>query len=262
MNGVFRELKREIELFDSKNPNFPPHIHNATELLYVKSGRGKAYCNGEEYTLKSGSFFIAFPNQVHHYSEFDDGCDATVLIVDPGLLVGYAEIFDEKAPAFAHYESGAEDENLLILLKIAKNEYRTSKNKPFVISLITAFFGMLLTRFELIENVSTSDCTSKILGYCKRHYKEDISVQDVGEALNISRSHISHIFSERLKIGFCDYINSLRINYSVRLMESKERSISEVALSCGFSTIRSFNRAFRKIFGCTPREYRKRTETK
>ena len=257
MNDVFREHKRGIEFFNSDNPNFPPHIHSDIELLYVKKGRGKAYCNGEEYALKSGSFFTVFPNQVHYYSGFDNGGDTTVVIIDPGLLTGVGEVFAEKAPISAHYKSGEGDENLLALLDIAKKEYEKGRSKPFVLSLISAFFGMLLDRVELIEKVSASDCTAKILGYCKRHYKEDISVQSVGEALNISRSHISHIFSEKLKIGFCDYVNSLRLIYSVRLMDSGEYSISDVALACGFSTIRSFNRAFRKHYGCAPREYRK-----
>lgn len=257
MKNVFRQQKTKIEFFDRGNPNFPTHIHNDVEVIYIKKGRGNAFCNGEIYTLKEGDFFFVFPNQIHSYSGFDEGSDSVLLIINPDSVLGYNEIFDKKYPITPVCSDKYVSDTALTLLNLAFEEYKKCPDKKYVLSLISSFLGFLLESYELNEINATNDCTSKILQFCKQHYKEDISIKDVMSALNISRSHISHIFSEKLKISFCDYINSLRLSKSISLFDNKQYSISEIALLSGFPTIRTFNRAFAKQFNLTPSEYRK-----
>ncbi|MBR4086416.1 MAG: helix-turn-helix transcriptional regulator, partial [Clostridia bacterium] len=97
----------------------------------------------------------------------------------------------------------------------------------------------------------------EILQYCARHYKEDLSVASIAEELNLSRSSVSHIFSLRIGMNFCDYLNGLRLSDAVSLLKNKSYSITEVAERSGFSTLRTFNRAFLKQYGVSPSLYRK-----
>ena len=78
-------------------------------------------------------------------------------------------------------------------------------------------------------------------------------------ALSLSEGHISHLFTYRLHQSFPDYINALRTNEAIRLLRNPKISISDVCTSCGFNSIRTFNRAFLKQYGISPSQYRKDT---
>lgn len=83
----------------------------------------------------------------------------------------------------------------------------------------------------------------------------DITLSSVADALHISRYYASHLFSE-LEVGFNEYINSLRITGACERLKNTKLSISEIAYEVGFGSIRTFNRAFLKVSGMTPRQYR------
>ena len=72
------------------------------------------------------------------------------------------------------------------------------------------------------------------------------------------RSYVSKIFSDKLRYGFREYINSLRINKARALLAESSLPISEIMYACGFSNQSSFNRVFQEFCGCTPREYKNR----
>jgi AraC-like DNA-binding protein len=60
----------------------------------------------------------------------------------------------------------------------------------------------------------------------------------------------------RIKINFCSYINILRVNEACSLLQQSDKSIIEIAEESGFSSLRTFNRAFLRHVGISPREYR------
>ena len=111
---------------------------------------------------------------------------------------------------------------------------------------------------ELGKDDMNGDTVLEILQYCARHYKEEISVASIAEELKLSRSSVSHIFSLRIGMNFCDYLNGLRLSDAISLLKNKSYSITEVAERSGFSTIRTFNRAFLKQYGVSPSSYRKK----
>jgi AraC-like DNA-binding protein len=63
-------------------------------------------------------------------------------------------------------------------------------------------------------------------------------------------------------MNFCDYINSLRLAEAEKILNNKSYTITEIAGMSGFSTIRTFNRAFLKKYGISPSAYRKQLSEK
>ena len=86
MQKVFREIKIKLQFSKEISLNFSAHIHEDIELIYVKSGGGIAFCDGKKYILSENSFFLVFPNQVHHYTECVLG-EYIVLIIKPSSLL-------------------------------------------------------------------------------------------------------------------------------------------------------------------------------
>lgn len=257
MENVFRETKKDFNFFPSVLPDFPAHIHDDIELIFVFEGSGTAFCDGEKYELSSGSFFVVFPNQVHHYSEFSKG-NYLVLIIKPSQLLSYNNIFLDGRPSSAVFTPHNEEEKEAIyLFDLAYKEFNENGLSPVVSALITAVFGKLLRSFNIEKSFATKSTALQILQYCSAHFKEDITVESVAKALRISRSSISHTFSNRVSMSFNDYINSLRLDKACQYLKNKSLSITEISDLSGFPTVRTFNRAFLKKYNTTPTEYRK-----
>ena len=90
------------------------------------------------------------------------------------------------------------------------------------------------------------------------HFSERLRLEDVAEVLHINKYYISHLFRQKLSMGFGDYVRTLRVGQACRLLERQSMSITDVAYGVGFSSPRTFNRAFAKYTGMTPREYQKK----
>lgn len=257
MQAIFREIKSKIIFHQKTNPNFPAHVHDDIELLYTQKGRGTAYCDGKKYTLADGTWFLAFPNQVHHYADCADG-EYWVLIMKPFELLRYGQIFLKGVPDSAVYrfEKG-QDDGLEYLLKIACQEHVRDGYSDVIAAYLTVIFGKLLPFFSVKKMEFSRETVLKILQYCTTHYKENLTVASVADSLSISRSCVSHIFSTRISMNFCDYINSLRLAEAEKILNNKNYTVTEVAGMSGFSTIRTFNRAFLKKHGISPSAYRK-----
>lgn len=182
----------------------------------------------------------------------------SVIIAKPSNLFHYEGIFKDGVPDSAvwSFEKG-EDDNTVQLLDIATKEFFRDGYSLIIEAYLTVLFGKLLNFYDIKKTKTSHETILQILQYCAAHYKEAITVNSVAQNLHISRSTISHIFSSRLSMNFCDYINSLRLIEAEQLLKNKSYSITEVSYLCGFSSIRTFNRAFLKRYGVSPSDYRK-----
>ncbi len=257
MQNSFREVHDKIMFKNYGNPNYRIHLHEDIEMLYVVNGSGNAICNGTVYNLKDGDCFIAFPNQMHQYSDFTSG-NYYLIIINPSNLLSYTNLFFECEPtsSVVNLKEGYDD-NILFLIKTSLSEYLRDGYSTVIEAYITTIFGKLLKHYETIPRSVSRSNVFRILNYCSKNYKKNLSVDDVASALSISRSTISHIFSKHLKIGFCDYVNMLKLVDARALLRNTDMSIIDIAQSAGFETIRTFNRAFLKERGISPSQYRK-----
>jgi YesN/AraC family two-component response regulator len=87
-------------------------------------------------------------------------------------------------------------------------------------------------------------------------------LQTIADELHISRYYISHLFGQRLHIGFSDYINSLRVRSAAEMLKSGNKTITEIAYAVGYNSVRTFDRCFLKVRGMTPKEYREKAHSK
>lgn len=258
MEKIFREVKGQIALHKAKNLNYPAHVHDDIELVFVSSGGGTAWCDGRKYSLAPGAWFLTFPNQVHRYTDCLPGV-YYLLIIKPSALLRYQGVFMEGVPCcpVRSFQDG-EDETQRWLIENAHRENAREGFSEVVAAYLTALFGKLLPNYPIERSVLPRDNVQKILSFCAEHYREDITVASVAESLSVSRSCVSHIFSTRMGVNFRDYINALRLTEAEEMLYNKNYSVTQVANLCGFPTIRTFNRAFLKKHGISPLAYRKK----
>ena len=268
MNFFFENPKHEIYGIYGQSLAYAPHLHNHLELVGMIEGKAMAYVEEKVYEINSGDAFFIFPNQIHHYEKIAD--ENYILLLFPmDILPEYTSVFQSKVPKSALIPGALKNRHVLrsmqeiLALKDSteSGSYRDYLTKGYLLILS----GQLFALSELEDTPHVDVQTVKLLlDYCIGHYKEEISLDQVASRLHLSKFYISHLFSQKLHLSYSDYIRSLRISEACRLLTETSLGITEISYQVGFPTPRTFNRAFLKYVGRTPREYRyqkKRPET-
>ena len=91
--------------------------------------------------------------------------------------------------------------------------------------------------------------------YIDEHYNHDISLKIVADYVFLNANYFSTLFKEETGINFIDYLIDTRIVAAKKLLNLPGVKVYEVARTVGYEEVVSFNRAFKKIVGITPKEY-------
>lgn len=100
----------------------------------------------------------------------------------------------------------------------------------------------------------------RITEYIQAHYTEEISLRDLAGEAYLSSYYLSHFFKKKMGITFQDYLTLVRLQNAAGFLSQTGQRITDIALLCGFPSIRSFNHAFKKQYGITPREHRRQED--
>jgi two-component system, response regulator YesN len=95
-----------------------------------------------------------------------------------------------------------------------------------------------------------------VLEYLNNNYSADISLNDAAKSVNLSYHYFSKIFKDEIGKSFTDYLTELRIEKSMKLLVNPNTSIKEICQKIGYNDPNYYTKAFKKITGMTPTEYR------
>jgi len=85
---------------------------------------------------------------------------------------------------------------------------------------------------------------------------EDLSLQDIADALQYSYNYLSYLFKRETGQNFSEYLTAQRMEKAKRLLRSSGMKIYEVAECCGYRNVKYFINAFHKVVGITPTQYK------
>lgn len=253
MKGIF-ERKDYFELHGLSAHGFrgyPPMFHTHGELIYVVRGEINICVDGKSHLLKEGELSVVFPYLTHSYENEPDA-DALIILFDP-LATAFDNTFLTKKPVCDHIDGKAFYPMLSRAVELV-NQGRIKTAMGYINAIVGEFLE--LASLEAADNTSENTAV-KILTYCAEHFAENITINSVADALYLSPGYVSKIFSQRLKYGFREYINALRVNMAKSLLKNPEKRITDIMLACGFVNQSSFNRVFRERCGMSPKAYRK-----
>ncbi len=253
-NITFEKKTKPLNYEIASHLSHIPHFHTHIELIYVLEGKAAAIADRKKTAIKKGDVFVAFPNQVHYYENSVSG-KYLVFIFSPDLLFGLKELLFDNIPKnnVLNLLKNAECCDLLNKLSLSVEEFE----QTFKVGIINQLFAEILPEITLKPRIKTNNTTLfEVLNYCSANFSADITLEDIADALHISKFHISHLINGKLGLSFNTYINSLRINAACELLNETDKRISEISEEVGFGSIRSFNRAFKEMMNLTPLEYR------
>lgn len=257
--SFFFEPKDKLECHRFEALTVGEHFHDYIEMFYLRQGTSLARVDAAEYLLHSGDVFLTFPNQIHSYQDTEK-CEGVLCIFPYRYFDDLTNIFRQNIPASPVVAASELPAQIPALFESVLASTRLQP--PYRDTVIKGYLGVLLgSLLPLIPlhkaTESNSDTVQSILSYCGSNYQQELTLESVAQDLHISKYHISHLFSKKIRIGFNDFINMLRVQDACDRLK-QGTGITTAAVEAGFSSIRSFNRVFLRQTGLTPLKYQKR----
>ncbi|MFV0269813.1 MAG: helix-turn-helix domain-containing protein [Draconibacterium sp.] len=113
--------------------------------------------------------------------------------------------------------------------------------------------------WELVTNVMTKEKLEKYYSRERPYLSPDFKITDACRDLGVNRTYLSRFINETYKMNFCYFTNTYRVNEAQKLLrdvENNKFTLMKIGEDCGFSSIQSFNRVFKKLSSVSPSRYR------
>lgn len=235
--------QRYLYVSRSKDLTFGDHMHSSFEFIYVTGGILRASLLGERYTLRAGQGILILPNRVHNFSS-PEGSENLTVIFSPdyvGEFYSAVRNCDFRNPVFEY----ADGDRILTL----------DPQKSF--HCIGILYSICAHAYESCMPVTSEKRNDplmlRVVDYIHEHFVSDVSLEHMAKELGYNYCYLSDFINTNFGTNFRTLLNSYRIDLALTYLHTTNLSVTEISDRCGFSTIRSFNRAFRKITGTSPR---------
>ena len=258
------------------------HKHEFIEIVYIISGRAKHIIGDNEYYVKKGDVSVINVNETHAFIA-DTTCNEEFLAYDlmftPEFLDSSClsnDDFSLLADSFLFYslfpdEIGFKERFNLIsncnrefgsIFEKIYTEYKEAKTG--YVNLIRLYIAEII--IKLLRKIGSSqqntltDTQKHIVGavieYIEENYSMKIKVDEIASKMFFSKNYLSKIFKKQTGTSIHEFLTEIRIKEVCRLLSSTNDTISDIAITCGFSDMKSFYSIFRKYTGQTPKQFR------
>lgn len=158
----------------------------------------------------------------------------------------------------AAVEAGGQAENALGLNFKSITELAELKDDEKIAVWLTGILEKLFSEIQNNRDHPHSVTFNKAFEYMDQHLSENLKREDVARHVGLSSSHFAHLLNTYSRKSFRKILSELRVEKATRLLYQSNRSLSEIALDCGFSDQSHFSRVFAKATNHSPGDYRKR----
>ena len=237
-----------------------PHSHPYYHMLFVLSGVCRFHVEGVQYDVQPGQCLLVPPQMQHAYtnegSEPMDYYELKFSLLQSGqnklLCNGVAHmesrliglLLEQIQSEYARLGSVADDAAAAFLnaiLHVLTQPQRVAKPR----------------RFRYFDASGTAELSQRIVAHLEKHYKEDLSLDDLAAAMDYNKSYLCVAFKKDVGMTILDCLNTIRIRRAAELIVYSDHPMAQVAELCGFASVSHFNRVFLKYVGTTPGQCRR-----
>lgn len=239
--------------------NYPPHLHDCAELVWLHSGRIRLTCRGANYQLRSGDLCVIAPNELHSTAAIPPGRVSFTILHIPGWL--YWSLIGEKARCGAALASEP--------LRILRFRSLGMAFNPFLESFLYAesdhehrdLLTQLLRTIVSCRHSFATVRAEKALWHPAVVHAREVMSDRVDEAVNVSEiadevglnvRYFISLFKEGTGLPPHQYQIAMRVERARSMIQGTDSPLCDVALCTGFSDQSHLNRHFKRSYGFTP----------
>lgn len=250
------------------------HSHDIVEMAFVMSGTGRYRADGEVFSIREGDLLIFNPG-VKHQALYCP--DAEIHATE--FFVGFSDVQFQGIPmntmplpdgALLLHTTGELRRKLYRIITLMQEEkavYRQGRYfmmKAYLMQMILLVIReqcepVELSKGRAFESASKKYVVEQIISYFEDHYSEKISLDQIAENMYLSPFYISKIFKSETGDTPIRRLIDIRLEKAMELLEDGwQGSIQEVAAKVGYDDAYHFSKLFKKRYGISPSQARKK----
>ncbi len=226
---------------------FGPASREYYLLHYVISGQGFFLADTIKHTLQAGECFVIRPDEITYY-EADAACPWHYVWVGFECSIPMPQAL--SARVIASKKLGE------IFARFQQLENIQNGREAFLCACIWEIFAELDDTRES-EADRLKNYIEQAVSCIENEYMTNLTVQDIAARLNLNRSYFSTLFKKHTGTSPQNYLLNYRLTKAAHLLAEQHLSVTQTAISTGYSDVFTFSKTFKKKFGVSPLVYQK-----
>lgn len=242
----------------------PLHWHRSIEIDLALEGRIILRIDGKSQEMRAGDWNIVNSGSLHSntWVEWGDTYKGITLLVSKSFLDTW--LTEDAYFLYPEDENGKEQIRNLIqrfgeIRKRGGRFYRAELMESLF--LLVRLLGEFCVREKdgnRIKSGKGINNVKNIINYIDQHSKENLSLNDVAAQFHYSPAHLSRLFKEHIGYNFYEYLQGIRLMNAIEMLKKTgDLLLIDCAMEAGFPNVKSFIATFKKVYGCTPSEWKK-----
>ena len=252
-----------------------PHIHDSIEIILFQEGSFRIMVNDTEYQASQGELILFRSNTIHFITSNSLPANRyCVLKIKPSLFFDLASEKNAVSYALRFILAESNCKTLWTREEVAANgtaalydQLALEANceplcqdismKLYAFQIVLALLRDMI-RDEGARGVhgpSNDNTTAQIyqtIRLINKRYAENLNAHMCADQASMSYSYFSRCFKNVTGKSFKEYLNIVRINHAQRLLTTTTRSVTQIALECGYNNISYFIAVYKSLKGETP----------
>ena len=245
--------------------SFGPATRNHYLFHYIISGTGTLMADNakgetQTYSIKSGQGFLIFPGQITTYIADQNLPWEYVWIEFDGLRVKEALDLTELSVNTPVYHSHSKDLREQLMNEMLYIVHHAKESPFHLIGHLYLFLDYLTQSAKskkLVQSSKMSDYYIKeAINYIEQNFQNNITIEDIAAVCGINRSYFGKIFRNSIGRSPQEFLMNYRMVKATELLKLTSLSIAEIGSAVGYENQLHFSRAFKTVYGVSPREWR------
>ncbi len=248
------------------------HYHSHLEFGLCIRGGGVFYIRDNVYPYSEGDISVIFPGERHiAQSSLSASSDWWFITVDIPFLMenspDRAVLTVVAKSGDGHILSHTERQQVQDYLKRVVSlcpggQFAGKEKKGYIAALFTCILYEMAEWKKEVAGTDTAfpghiQTLEPVIRCMLDRYADALTVEELCRCCHMSSPHLRRIFRETMRTSLMAFLHRIRISHACTALANTELSVLEIAGQCGYSSLSSFNRKFRKIMFMTPSVYRK-----
>ncbi len=232
---------------------------------YVISGTGKLMAGDSkgitrEYSIKSGQGFMIFPGQINTYIADQQLPWEYVWLEFDGLRVKEALAIAGLSPDTPVYRANSKEMRETLMQEMLYIVHHKDE-APFHLIGHCYLFLDALTRSSASMKIRSGNklrdyYVHEALVFIEENFQNDISIEDIARTCGLNRSYFSKIFHDTVGKSPQDFLLQYRMNKAAELLKLTQLNVGDIGNAVGYPNALHFSRAFKNVYGVSPRTWR------